>query len=167
MKQSMTVQELTRECPPEFSEYLRYCKGLQFEEEPNYDYVIGLFQNLANREGINLYDNMFDWSMKAVTIKNYPNFYHYLEQENQQIFNHQGQFIFNPNQNKFTEQHFVQIQKFIRSQAIEYQFDEPKGLMKLVRKEELKRLRPSLKNIFAAKFERQPSLENVLKMLKF
>jgi hypothetical protein len=167
MKQSISVSELTRDCPPEFNEYLTYCKSLQFEDEPNYDYMLGLFTKVADREGINLYDNVFDWSMKAVTVKNYPNFYHYLEQENQEIFNQNGQFIFNPNQNKFTEQHFIQIQKYIMNQAANYQFDEPKGLMRLIRREEIKRLRPSLKNIFAQQFDRQPSLENVLQMLKF
>lgn len=120
MKQSIPVAELTRDCPPEFAEYLKYCKSLQFEDEPNYDYILGLFTNLASRENINLYDNVFDWSMKAVTVKNYPNFYHYLEQENQQIFKPNGQFLFNPNQNKFTEQHFNQIQKYIMNQAANF-----------------------------------------------
>ena len=32
----------------EFVDFLKYCRNLQFEEEPNYDYLRGLFINLLN-----------------------------------------------------------------------------------------------------------------------
>ena len=36
LKMSMTVEELCKDCPKEFRDYLSYAKGLQFEEAPNY-----------------------------------------------------------------------------------------------------------------------------------
>ena len=41
--------------------YLNYCKGLRFEEDPDYDYLRRLFRNLAKKNEIE-YDWIFDWS---------------------------------------------------------------------------------------------------------
>jgi len=41
---------------------------LKFTEKPDYSYLKRIFQTLAAREGINLYDNRYDWAVKAIAI---------------------------------------------------------------------------------------------------
>merc|ERR1711937_1018352 len=48
-------------CPKEFEKYLRYCKNLKFAEEPDYQYLRGLFKDVFRREGF-VDDGCFDWS---------------------------------------------------------------------------------------------------------
>ena len=69
---SMTVDELCKDCPQEFKEYMTYAKGLEFEEAPDYKHMLGLFTRLAKKEAINLEDQLFDWNIRAVTIKKHP-----------------------------------------------------------------------------------------------
>jgi len=65
-KMSISVERLCQELPNEFRDYLNYCKGLQFEEEPDYDFLRGLFKQLALKLEIE-YDGVFDWNVKAET----------------------------------------------------------------------------------------------------
>ena len=53
--------KLCNGCPIEFSMFLNYCKGLRFEEDPDYDYLRRLFRNLAKKKKIE-YDWIFDWT---------------------------------------------------------------------------------------------------------
>ena len=46
----------------EFSTYLKYCRGLKFDEKPDYSYLRRLFRNLFHRQGFT-YDYVFDWNM--------------------------------------------------------------------------------------------------------
>jgi len=48
-------------CPKEFEEYMKYCKNLKFAEEPDYQYLRGLFKDVFRREGF-VDDERFDWS---------------------------------------------------------------------------------------------------------
>jgi casein kinase 1 len=43
-KQTITVKELCDGLPDEFEQYLTYVRGLQFEEDPNYDLCRSFFQ---------------------------------------------------------------------------------------------------------------------------
>lgn len=45
----------------EFVQYLRYCRGLRFEERPDYSYLRQLFRTLFHEEGFT-YDYVFDWN---------------------------------------------------------------------------------------------------------
>ena len=40
-----SFEELTKDLPAEFLQYFRHCDKLNFEDEPNYDYLIALFKN--------------------------------------------------------------------------------------------------------------------------
>lgn len=42
-------------------QYLRYCRGLRFEERPDYSYLRQLFRTLFHEEGFT-YDYVFDWN---------------------------------------------------------------------------------------------------------
>lgn len=46
----------------EFASYLRYCRGLRFEERPDYSYLRQLFRTLFHGQGFT-YDYVFDWNM--------------------------------------------------------------------------------------------------------
>ena len=58
-----TFEKLTENTPDEFLKYFKYCDGLQFEEEPNYEYLIELFKNMINKYCKDvIYD--YDWKKK-------------------------------------------------------------------------------------------------------
>jgi hypothetical protein len=41
------VDELCRGCPPLFKLYMMNCKSLGFTDEPDYDYLLSLFEDYA------------------------------------------------------------------------------------------------------------------------
>ncbi|XP_023216140.1 casein kinase I-like [Centruroides sculpturatus] len=60
-KMSIPVEVLCEGFPAEFATYLNYCRGLRFDETPNYTYLRQLFINLFR--SLNLqYDYVFDWN---------------------------------------------------------------------------------------------------------
>ena len=48
-KVSVTPEELCSGLPFEFIDYLKYCRNLEFEENPNYNYLKGLFTEVLKR----------------------------------------------------------------------------------------------------------------------
>lgn len=48
MKRDINIFELCSGMPLEFAIYLNYCRGLGYDETPDYGYLKGLFQNLLN-----------------------------------------------------------------------------------------------------------------------
>ena len=56
------VQVLCKGFPAEFAMYLNYCRGLRFEEAPDYMYLRQLFRILF-RTLNHQYDYTFDWTM--------------------------------------------------------------------------------------------------------
>ena len=42
-------EELCSGLPPEFSEYIKYCRKLEFEEDPNYNYIKNLFIEILKK----------------------------------------------------------------------------------------------------------------------
>nr|XP_044997257.1 casein kinase I-like [Jaculus jaculus] len=61
-KMSTPVEVLCKGFPAEFAMYLNYCRGLRFEEAPDYMYVRHLFRILF-RTLNHQYDYTFDWTM--------------------------------------------------------------------------------------------------------
>ena len=60
-----TLDELCKGHPPEFKEYMEYCRKLEFTAEPNYKYLIGLFEQCMQK---NQYDPKvldFAWKTKS------------------------------------------------------------------------------------------------------
>lgn len=43
--------------------YLQYCRNLQFEEKPDYNYLRSLFKSMMSQNGYD-YDGQFDWVLK-------------------------------------------------------------------------------------------------------
>ena len=94
-KTYITNDELCSGCPIEFNHFMRYTKNLKFEEKPDYKYMKDLIKGCANREGINLYDGIYDWNVRAVTIKNHPNVYDFIENQEVNPFDDRGNFPMN------------------------------------------------------------------------
>jgi ketol-acid reductoisomerase len=139
MKLYTTTKELCQGCPQEFRQYMDYTKNLQFEEKPNYAYMLKLFTDLAAREGIDLTDNMYDWSVRAVTLKSHSNFFDFVKSQDVHPFQNDGRFA-----KKWVEQlgeYEPEVEAQIYSEAKKFKFEEPKQLIKLMRKEEMKRLK--------------------------
>lgn len=64
-KMSTSVECLCKGYHVEFVQYLNYCKGLRFEDAPDYMYLRHLFRILYRKEHQNdkLYDYVFDWTL--------------------------------------------------------------------------------------------------------
>lgn len=58
-----SIGEVTRGAPEEFTKFLQYCRNLQFEEKPDYNYLRSLFKNIMAK---NSYENdgEYDWILK-------------------------------------------------------------------------------------------------------
>ena len=64
-KYNTSFEELTKDQPEEFLLYFKHCDSLNFEDEPNYEYLITLFQNVINKYCIGcLYD--YDWKKNTI-----------------------------------------------------------------------------------------------------
>jgi Serine/threonine protein kinase len=58
-KKSTSLDELCNSLPEEFKTYLLYCKNLNFQDDPDYEYLKSLFRELFVKEGYEL-DYQFD-----------------------------------------------------------------------------------------------------------
>ncbi|GMR62386.1 hypothetical protein PMAYCL1PPCAC_32581 [Pristionchus mayeri] len=63
-KISTSVDELCNGFPggEAFSNYLKYCRQMGFEEAPDYNHLRNLFRDLFHRQGF-VYDYIFDWNL--------------------------------------------------------------------------------------------------------
>jgi len=66
-KFNIPVETLCKGLPPEFETFLNYCRNLRFEDEPDYDYLRGLFSNLFKNSGYKL-DYQYDWNENSQEI---------------------------------------------------------------------------------------------------
>ena len=64
MKKHMELEILCRGLPSEILEYMKYAKGLKFEEEPNYKYLKNLFQTILNKNKIGIDKYVLSWCKK-------------------------------------------------------------------------------------------------------
>ena len=65
-KMSTPVEILCKNLPSEFASYLSYCRGLGFEEDPDYTYLRQLFKTLFGSLNYQN-DEIFDWARKSTT----------------------------------------------------------------------------------------------------
>jgi len=101
--------------------------------------MMKLFTDLAAREGIDLNDNMYDWTVRAVTLKSHSNFFDFVKSQDVHPFQNDGRFA-----KKWVEQlgeYNPEVEAQIYREAKKFKFEEPKQLIKLMRKEEMKRLK--------------------------
>ena len=60
LKLDLPVDVLCQDHPIEVSMYINYCRGLRFDEDPDYDFLRRLFKNLFDNQGFER-DFIFDW----------------------------------------------------------------------------------------------------------
>ena len=60
-KMDTRLDVLCKGFPEEFKSYLRYCRGLEFEDKPDYEYLRRIFRSLYDSLG---YENdfIYDWT---------------------------------------------------------------------------------------------------------
>ncbi|EXJ80936.1 CK1/CK1/CK1-D protein kinase [Capronia epimyces CBS 606.96] len=63
MKQTIPVDELCADLPPEFASYMHHVRHPNEDDLPDYRYLRKLFSNLFHREGFEN-DNVFDWTIR-------------------------------------------------------------------------------------------------------
>jgi serine/threonine protein kinase len=64
MKKTIRLEDLCDGCPKEFVEFLRYCRGLEFMERPDYARLRRIFRDLLKNLGCD-YNYDYDWSGKV------------------------------------------------------------------------------------------------------
>ena len=60
-KVNTSAEKLLKNEPKELVDYIKYCRSLKYEEEPDYDYLSELFSNILKNMGENI-DYRFDWA---------------------------------------------------------------------------------------------------------
>ena len=60
-KRDTTPEELCKSLPDEFREYVHYTRNMNYEEDPNYEYLKSLFRKIMEREEYEM-DFFYDWS---------------------------------------------------------------------------------------------------------
>ena len=69
MKMRTTSEELCKGFPRQFMEYIEYTKNMEFEQEPDYDYLRGLFRQVMNEREYK-FDYIYDWCQPKEKRKN-------------------------------------------------------------------------------------------------
>jgi serine/threonine protein kinase len=71
LKVKFEVESLKRaKIPVELSDYLKYCKDLGFETDPDYNKLRGFFVKISEKEGFK-FDHVYDWHLQCE--KNFEN----------------------------------------------------------------------------------------------
>ena len=72
-KIATSFEELTQNLPYELLQYFKYCDTLEFEDEPDYEYLISLFKSVLDKffVGEKLYD--YDWIKNCKSFLNSKN----------------------------------------------------------------------------------------------
>ena len=67
-KRQVSLKDLCQNLPPEFYEYMRYCRMIRFSEEPDYQLLRELFIKVMNQYNLKS-DGIFDWNEIAIKKK--------------------------------------------------------------------------------------------------
>ncbi|XP_067124458.1 casein kinase I-like [Centruroides vittatus] len=68
LKKVYSIEELCKNHPKEIATYMKYCRGLSFEDKPDYQYLKELLQSAFERNG-NQFDRVYDWNIKMFKEK--------------------------------------------------------------------------------------------------
>jgi hypothetical protein len=67
-QEETTLEELCKGLPKELHTYMQYCRGLKYDEAPDYNYLKRLFKEKLIRDGYQ-YDHIFDWILLPLRLK--------------------------------------------------------------------------------------------------
>lgn len=65
----VTVDELCKGYPEEFREFMNYCRKLQFADDPDYKYMIGLFEGCMKKNGWDPKTPDFIWNKNRLFLE--------------------------------------------------------------------------------------------------
>ena len=68
-KQYVTSEQLFKDYPSDLVNYIKYCKYLEYEQEPNYNYLTNLFINIIKNELKEEIDYKFDWIKNDIDLQ--------------------------------------------------------------------------------------------------
>ena len=77
VKMSTKPEVLCKGLPNEFSDYIKYCRNLEFEEDPNYSYLKGLFTSILIKNHLKN-DLIFFWIKKLKIDDHYKTHSQYI-----------------------------------------------------------------------------------------
>lgn len=66
-KLETSLDELCKGQPPEFKEFMEYCRSLKFEDDPDYKYVIGLFEKCMQRHNFDPRIQDYTWKQNRLS----------------------------------------------------------------------------------------------------
>jgi hypothetical protein len=70
MKTNTTLKDLCSDMPPEFVIYFEYCRSLKFDQQPDYKYLIKLFEGVLLQMQHDPEEIEFDWEPKKEDLIN-------------------------------------------------------------------------------------------------
>ena len=68
IKNQTTPEELCEGLPPQFEEYIKYTRNLEYEQDPDYNYLRNLLKNVIKKSGFTI-DFYYDWFSQKPNIK--------------------------------------------------------------------------------------------------
>ena len=72
MKKNLNFEQFCQNMPKEIITYMNYCRDLEFEQKPDYDYLRSLFENALKYKGISN-DLHFSWIKDLSILNKYDN----------------------------------------------------------------------------------------------
>ena len=66
IKRGTTPEELCEGLPPQFEEYIKYTRSLEYEQDPDYDYLKNLFLTILKNFNWE-FDYFYDWDQEPLT----------------------------------------------------------------------------------------------------
>lgn len=68
-KKEVTIDELCLNQPTEFKEYMQYCRSLSFTADPDYRYILNLFETCMERNGFDIKTPDFIWNKNRLVLE--------------------------------------------------------------------------------------------------
>ena len=68
-KQYIALEQLLDGFPSELMNYIKYCRNLEYEQEPNYNYLTGLFINIIKSHLKEEIDYRYDWIKNDIDLQ--------------------------------------------------------------------------------------------------
>ena len=65
----MTVDELCKGYPDEFKDFMNYCRKLSFTDDPDYKFMIGLFEGCMKKNGFDPKVTDFIWTKNRLYLE--------------------------------------------------------------------------------------------------
>ena len=65
-KKEVSVKDLCKGCPEEFEKFMTYCKELTFTADPDYKYIIGLFEKCMETNKVDPKVPFFIWNQNRL-----------------------------------------------------------------------------------------------------